>query len=296
MRNIYNYLIICLIFAYSVEASADEFRASSDKVNAGIGDRVCITLSARSDFKIIFPIIPDSIVGCELISKSLIDTIKSGNTTELIQKIYITSFDSGQVAIPSFTFFTMSNGNTIPHYSNSVNINFSLLDISQMKDLKDAKSIIIENKTWMDYWLWYLLGLAGLIIGFAIYRKLKHRTPAVVSEESIPREIPKIPAEEWLKSEIDTLYAKKLWNIGEQKLHFSALSDAIRRYLELKYGFAALELTTAEIEALIADKLPTEQRAAVNELLQSADLVKFAKYTPEAEYCIKALEIARKIY
>ncbi len=294
MKFIYKFLLPILFFYSTSLFAVEEFTSKADCNSTSIGSRVSITLIARSSDIIIFPQLPDSLPNCKLISKSLIDTVKSNGETQLSQKIFITSFDSGLVSIPSFTFFTSNANGMIPHYSQSISITFSALDISKMKDLRPIKSIIVEQKNWKDYWLWYAIGIAVIIIGFVVYKLLTKKKPITAINEVAKREIPKMAPEEWLRLEIEQLKQKKLWESGEQKLHFSALSDALRRYLELKFDFAAMELTTNEIEEQIVNKLSEPKHKLLSQLLNSSDLVKFAKFNPDAEFCINSLATAKE--
>ena len=64
-----------------------------------------------------------------------------------------------------------------------------------------------------------------------------------------------------------------------QKEYYTRLTDTLRKYIEERYGFSAMEMTSSEIiERLMAvadDKSLDELRA----LFRTADLVKFAKYS-----------------
>lgn len=288
--------MICIFLFGSVALHSEEFSAKSDKYSAQIGDRVCITLTARSSEKIVFPIIPDSLsASYKLISKSLIDTVRSGSSVTLSQKLYITSFDSGQVIVPAFTFFTISGGATMPHYSNAVSVSFSSPDISTMKDIHDAKSILPELSVWTDYWYWYLAGIGAIVLAYGVYRYYNKKKAISAVSDAPKFEMPKMSAEEWLTQEVLVLRKKELWHAGFQKLHFSSLSDAIRRYLELKYKVSAMELTTAEIETLIREFTSPAQFDIILELLRSADLVKFAKFVPDEAYCVQSLTMTDKL-
>jgi hypothetical protein len=63
------------------------------------------------------------------------------------------------------------------------------------------------------------------------------------------------------------------------KEYYTKLTDTLRKYIEERYGFQAMEMTSSEIiERLTA----TQDQKALDELRQlftTADLVKFAKYS-----------------
>jgi hypothetical protein len=84
---------------------------------------------------------------------------------------------------------------------------------------------------------------------------------------------------------MDDLVKEKLWQQGKVKLFYSRLTDIIRQYIELRYQVPAMEQTTDQIvgdfsrRALVAGPVQKE----LQDLLELADLVKFAKWHPMAE-------------
>ncbi len=65
------------------------------------------------------------------------------------------------------------------------------------------------------------------------------------------------------------------------KIYYQKLSEAIRAYLEKRYGFSALEMTSDEIRnALNGFALLHQQRVSIDDFLSDTDLVKFADFTP----------------
>ena len=64
-----------------------------------------------------------------------------------------------------------------------------------------------------------------------------------------------------------------------QKEYYTRLTDTLRKYIEERYGFRAMEMTSSEIIDRLTE---TQDRQALDELralFQTADLVKFAKYS-----------------
>ena len=48
-------------------------------------------------------------------------------------------------------------------------------------------------------------------------------------------------------NKLEILKNEKLWEKDEINLHFTKASNIIRKYLELKFNFSALEIPTADI-------------------------------------------------
>ncbi len=71
---------------------------------------------------------------------------------------------------------------------------------------------------------------------------------------------------------------------ADAKVFYSVISEAIRRYLRAAYNIPATEATTAEImEAVKSSTLADSAIDRLREVLEEADLVKFAKYAPTEE-------------
>lgn len=83
---------------------------------------------------------------------------------------------------------------------------------------------------------------------------------------------------------LERLHNEKLWQNNKHKLYYSGLSDILRNYLAGAFGVGAMEMTTDEIvEALRESEITQKARMELISVLRDADLVKFAKATPEAD-------------
>lgn len=86
----------------------------------------------------------------------------------------------------------------------------------------------------------------------------------------------------------------KFWAPERQKAFYSGITDALKTYIDDRFGVDAPEMTTAELfDALKGHKdLTPELFAEMKELFERADFVKFAKYTAPDEDNAKALPLA----
>jgi len=150
-------------------------------------------------------------------------------------------------------------------------------DISELADIREIRR---EPESWMDYWPWAAGVLAVLILLVWWFGKKQEKaSPKVVLNEIQPRPV---SATEIALLKLSELQQKKLWEKGQVKEHYAELSLILRAFLESRYGIAALESTTAEIRKLLASTdFSSEARIDLNELLQKADLVKYAQSEPE---------------
>src|SRR5208282_6697453 len=81
--------------------------------------------------------------------------------------------------------------------------------------------------------------------------------------------------------------------ISEPKPFSTAVSGAIRAYLEERFDFHAPDRTTEEFlhELQGTNLLTTEQKLSLGDFLVNCDLIKFAKYEP-TEVELRALHAA----
>ena len=92
------------------------------------------------------------------------------------------------------------------------------------------------------------------------------------------RIIKRIPAHVKAMSAIDEIKSERITAEGNQKEYYTRLTDALRIYLEERFGFSAMEMTTREIIERLQNEDPMKV-AELREVFETADLVKFAKYS-----------------
>lgn len=86
--------------------------------------------------------------------------------------------------------------------------------------------------------------------------------------------------------------------LGEQRYgeFYDRASDVVRRYLGDVYGYDGLESTTREaLAALRRISMPMDVWVSIQEFMQDADLVKFARRTPTEAECESVLERAEQL-
>lgn len=114
--------------------------------------------------------------------------------------------------------------------------------------------------------------LLGAGIGFIVRRWLDGR----VRDPGPP--VDPRPAHVIALADLDALIAEPDLDV---KTYYSRLSEIIRAYLERRYGFAALEMTSNEIRSQIRVLgLTGDARVAIDRFADETDMVKFAAYRP----------------
>ena len=252
-------------------------KAEIDTTSIRIGEQFQLKISVDETQNVIIPKI--QLKGLEIIDSTRIDTIKNS----LIRRYILTGFDSGAFYIPQQQIFVKNQA----FLTDSLLINIATIAIDTLKVKKfPIKSIKEEPYTFDDFRIYIYLILAILaIIGFWIYwfviRKRKE-TEDAPTYRTLP------PFEEAILR-LNELDEKLLWQNNKIKEYYSELTEIVRGYIERELKVPALEKTTDEILETLKDfndvetiKTSKETINKLKELLQEADLVKFAKSKPLA--------------
>jgi hypothetical protein len=271
-------LFYILLFISTISfAQKPMVEATIDTTNIRIGEQFQLKISIAETQNVIIPKI--QLKGLEIIDSTRIDTIKNS----LIRRYILTGFDSGAFYIPQQQIFVKNQA----FLTDSLLVNVATIAIDTTKVKKfPIKSIKKEPYTFDDFKIYIYLILAILaIIGFWIYwfvvRKRKE-TEDAPTYRTLP------PFEEAILR-LTELDEKLLWQNNKIKEYYSELTEIVRGYIERELKVPALENTTDEVLAMIkdfknADSIETSKETIkkLKDLLQEADLVKFAKSKPLA--------------
>ena len=160
-----------------------------------------------------------------------------------------------------------------------------LYDIEETyAELPDEPSIVLAFlKTW-GWVLFSALSLLALLFWFIRRKKGKLTSTKALSLK-----------EKTLLS-INQLEKQKLWEQGELKEHYSALSFILRTYLSARYSLNLLENTSLEAQLILKQYGLDEQLLSdIGLILNGSDLVKFAKSAPEEKLIRANLDECRSI-
>ncbi len=146
---------------------------------------------------------------------------------------------------------------------------------------------------WRDLWdyRWIVVVLALVALVIWIWQRFFNKKPqqAAFVENLLP------PHEEAVRNLI-LLRDQKYPERGMLKEFFSEYSQVLRRYIERRYEFPALEMTTFDLEYEFEDgRYPQVLRGRLLPALREADLVKFAKFVPDYRTCEAVLELGFEI-
>lgn len=149
-------------------------------------------------------------------------------------------------------------------------------------DVKPQRNLPFRFGEVSGYAQWGALALVLLLAAaYALKRYLESRGKRL---GDLFRPSPPQPPHVVAIKALEALHHQKLWQNNKHKQYYSALTDILRTYVAARWGFGAMEMTSDEIiETMRAEELPDKARMDLTAILRDADLVKFAKATPEAE-------------
>ena len=79
--------------------------------------------------------------------------------------------------------------------------------------------------------------------------------------------------------EIEQIKADRMVASENAKEYYTKLTDTLRKYIEERYGFSAMEMTSSEIIERLTAAGDQQSLDELRQLFMTADLVKFAKYS-----------------
>ena len=267
-----------------------------DTTSIKIGEQIQYTITVETDSinLVHFPE-EQTFSPLETVEALLIDTIKENNRVKL-QRIYaLTQFDSGSYTIPPQRIAI----NEQPFFTDSFQIKVAdvVVDTTKQK-MYDIKPLIQVDRSYAKLW-WTILFvvLALLIVGGLVYWFFLRKKPLTEEEKEAL-----LPPYDRALLELKRLENSRYLIQDEYKKYYSELTDIVRSYLEEDANVSALESTTDEL----IDKLELLKDAGELELgddtirqfqkiLQTADLVKFARSKPSTSVAEQDRKLVEEI-
>jgi len=235
------YLYIIMLFGFF--GFSQKITTSIDSSQIKIGSQFNLTLKAsvNAKDKVVFP--EGKFFGAlEILESYPIDTIKNNSQYELIKKYGLTQFDSGKYLIPRL-----------------------LVKINNKEFRTDSLSIVVNNVK-VDTTKQQMYDIKDIIA-----------TEEEPSSESIEKAI----------AYLQNLDKKQLIQKGDVKEYYSEMTDIARTYIEESIHIPAMESTSSELldslKKAISEKkmfVNREELDKFRQVLENADLVKFAKSKP----------------
>lgn len=281
-KILYIGIVLLLLFPFQIKAQSVQVEAKIDSSQIVVGKQAHISLSVTMDAKqrVVFPAFVDTLIrGVEIVGVSKPDTqyINNKQRLQLTQVYTITSFDSALYYLPPLQVMVdnkpfLSKGLSLKVYSIPVDTAHVDKFFPQKGTMKPP--FIISD--------WYGLiacsFFAILFVVALIYLSIRyHDNKPIIRKVKVA---PKLSPYDEAMQNIGRIKEEKKWQQGRSKEYYTELTDALRNYIQNRFGFSAMEMTSTEI---IDKLLEMHDKQAIDDLkglFVTADLVKFAKHDP----------------
>lgn len=295
--HFWRYVTVCLFFFWAFDGFSQDdatVRSEVDTTFIKIGDQINfkVVVEADTTAQVIFPE-GQTFSPLETVEAFATDTTRKKDRMVLEKMYALTQFDSGTYKLPAQRIDINGKG----YLTDSLLINVGNVPVDTLvQKMFDIKPLMEVEKSNTGLWkillaiLLFLALLGGLLYWF-IFRK-----KPLTAEEKVAL----LPPYDRALMELKKLENSKYLIQDEYKQYYSELTDIVRSYLEEDVHVSALESTTDQL----IDKLEMMKDAGelrldddtlqqFKRILQTADLVKFAKSKPEtsvAEQDRKSIE------
>ena len=276
-----SYIILLFVIALSAHSQKVSVEARIDSVAIMIGQQVGMTITVVSPKgnAVQMPALqPRQFItpGVEIVDVAKDDTSEVSNGRKITRRVLLTSFDENAYKIPSQIIKVEGKVyKTNPLALKVITMDVDTLHLNQFFPPKDVQDNPFMWSEWSPlFWLSVIL-LVLIAIGVYLYLRYKQNKP-IISRIQIVRHI---PAHQKALSAIDKIKQSKIQNSENPKEYYTQLTDTLRKYIEERFGFSAMEMTSAEIISRLRNTGDPVMISELRELFNTADLVKFAKYS-----------------
>ena len=209
------------------------------------------------------------------------------------RRVVLTVFELGEHAIPPFPVpFVNEQGKQGQFMTEEVKVRVKSVGRTEA-DRDDIRPIKAPLKLPFGaaakrVLLWGLSALAAALIAAAAFFFLRRK------KKEDPESL--LPPHERALLRLARLEKKNYLETQQAKLYFTELTEILQRYLIEQLRVGSEEFTTTEtLDAMRQSELPLDAQGAVRDVLEIADLAKFAKWVPPIEESRGALRKARQV-
>ncbi len=219
------------------------------------------------------------IPGIEVLKMSEPDTqlLNDGKRMVLTQRYLVTSFDSALYYIPPMTVKVDGK-----EYQSKTNLALKVLtvniDTMKVDSIYSFKPEMAPQFSWDDWkpviWLGVALLLLTVLLIYVVVRLITNKP--IIHRIKLRQHIAphKVAMQKIAQIKQDNLVQSE-----DSKEYYTQLTDTLRQYISERFKFNAMEMTSTEIIEHLQAENDEEALRELRELFQTADLVKFAKYT-----------------
>ncbi len=254
-----------------------------DSLQLLVGEQTGLTLNVTLDSKqkLTLPQLKpgdELIPNVEVLEVSRPDTtmLNEGQRMEISQHYLITAWDSSFYTLPPLELMV----DTQRYESRSLALKVMTLDVDTLHADKffPPYGVMDPAFSWDDWRpIIYLSFVSLVLLLLAVYLLDRARKGKPVVRLIRRKKI--LPPHTQAINEIERIKAEKKWAEEDSKEYYTLLTDTLRTYIQNRYGFSAMEMTSAEIIERLTQENDPQSLCELRDIFSTADLVKFAKYS-----------------
>ena len=271
-----------MLLALPAMAGNTTISAKLDSTHVLMGKTIGLHISVVQDREVnglMLNLVADTLnAKVEIADKGKADTTAlDNNRLQINRDITLQAFDPGTYQLPAILYVvggdTLRSKETLTLTVDSIKVDPQ----GKIKDFKPVAEAPFKLLDWVpdfisDYWWAWLAGL--LLLAFGIYAYFKWYKKGINPLKPVKKRLP--PYEEAMQA-LSNLKSRNLWQNGQEKEYYTALTDILRVYIDRRFGINAVEMTSTQI----MDKIRQNEDAHIakeqlNNVLEIADFVKFA--------------------
>ncbi len=267
--------------APAVDPSAPQITTRTEKSKVQLGEpfKLIIVVLHKADMSVDLPTtIELGDAWAELANR---ETMRSQEQDGLVKRTFsltIGALETGLQTVPGISLGYEVDGEhrQITTTPQSVEVT-SLVGASKEELRPVAQPVAIMQRDWTP--LWVLGGVLGAgLVGGAFWmglRAAQRRRPGHRARSG--KTAPPLPPHEAALLRLRTLAASGKLDVDDRRPVYFELSEILREYLGARFGFDALELTTAELLTALSTRAPADVTRDMDAWLRAGDLVRYAR-------------------
>ena len=268
------YVLLIVLIASSLRCLAQSsVTAKIEPIEMMIGEQATVTLTVQTadDAKVDWPTFQPR----QMLVPG-VEVLNTQRTSDHTMVITLTSFDGNLYHLPPFK--VKINGKEQQSADLALKVVEIEVDTTQLNKFFPPKDVQDNPFLWSDwslsFWLSVLLLVLIALCGY-LYLRLRDNKPVISHIKIVKRLLPHQKA----MKEIEQIKADRMVASENAKEYYTKLTDTLRKYIEERYGFSAMEMTSSEIIERLTAAGDQQSLDELRQLFTTADLVKFAKYS-----------------
>ncbi len=284
MKHLRKYALLSLLLSLCTALPAQVTvgqKIEPTTIRVGEQALLTITVTLDADERAYFPVFDGNMIapGVEVVDASPVDTtwLNENRRMKLTRAYLVTSFDQDLYTLPPFE---VKVGDSIYKAKDALGLKVDTaginLDTLHLDNFYGPHGTVESVFEWNSLYFWLAVVVMCCFIG-AVVLAVRYS-----NKRPITRRVVQKPAEQphkWAIREIEKIKGEKTWNAEDAKDYYVRLTDILRGYIVRRFHFNAKEMTTAEIMEQLLKAKDENVLRELRQILETADLVKFAKYS-----------------